>query len=39
MGVDADLAKDINFIQTPAAKPSSFDQQDCGVPTTNVCLT
>ncbi|KAM0717129.1 hypothetical protein Q7P37_006981 [Cladosporium fusiforme] len=35
MSVDADLAKDINFIQTPAAQPSSFDQQDCNVPTTN----
>jgi len=32
------LAKDIDFIKTPAAQPSSFDKQDCGVPTTEVCL-
>lgn len=33
---ESTLAKDINFIQTPAAQPSSFEQQDCNVPVTNV---
>jgi sphingolipid C9-methyltransferase len=36
MASKADLAGDINFIKTPAAKPSAFDVEDCGVPTTDV---
>jgi cyclopropane fatty-acyl-phospholipid synthase-like methyltransferase len=35
MAPKADLAGDINFIKTPAAKPSAFDVEDCGVPTTD----
>lgn len=31
-----DLAADISFIDTPPAKPSAFEKQDCGVPTTDV---
>lgn len=33
------VAKDINFIETPAAQPSSFEKHDVGVPVTNVCLS
>ena len=33
---EGNLAKDINFIKTPAAQPSSFEKTDCNVPTTDV---
>jgi hypothetical protein len=33
---EGNLAKDINFIETPAAQPSPFEKTDCEVPTTNV---
>jgi hypothetical protein len=33
---EGNLAKDINFIKTPAAQPSPFEKVDCNVPTTNV---
>jgi len=33
---EGNLAKDINFIKTPAAQPSPFEKTDCHVPTTNV---
>ena len=35
----ADLARDITFIETPPAKPSTFETgEDCGVPVTNVSI-
>jgi hypothetical protein len=33
---EGNLAKDISFIETPAAQPSPFEKTDCEVPTTNV---
>ncbi len=30
------LMADVKYIETPKQKPSIFDAQDCGVPTTNV---
>ena len=31
---EGNLAKDINFIKTPAAQPSPFEKTDCNAPTT-----
>lgn len=35
MASKTDLEKDIDFIETPLARPSKFSDQDCGIPTTN----
>lgn len=39
MASKAELASDITFIETPPAKPSTFETgEDCGVPVTDVSL-
>lgn len=37
---DVELSSDIDFIKTPAAKPSEFATgEDCGIATTNVSVS